>query len=77
MEHEKILRPLILDQNAYIYVCGSGRMAREVQSTLGELLNQPLCNGEATIHQLKTAARYQVSEIMLGQTLVALILTIQ
>ncbi|KAJ5540272.1 NADPH--cytochrome P450 reductase [Penicillium frequentans] len=59
VEHEKSLRSLILDQQGYIYVCGSGRMAREVQSTLGELLNQPLCNGEATIHQLKTAARYQ------------------
>ncbi|KAJ5641172.1 NADPH--cytochrome P450 reductase [Penicillium lividum] len=59
VEHGKSLRSLVIDQKGYIYVCGSGRMAREVQSTLGELLHQPLCNGEATIHQLKTATRYQ------------------
>jgi NADPH-ferrihemoprotein reductase len=62
VEHAKSLQSLVLDQKGYVYVCGSARMAREVQNTLGELLHQPLCNGEATIHQLKTAARYQVGE---------------
>ncbi|KAJ5644110.1 NADPH--cytochrome P450 reductase, partial [Penicillium longicatenatum] len=38
-ENEKSLRSLVLDHKGYIYICGSGRMAREVQSTLGELLH--------------------------------------
>lgn len=77
VEHAKSLQSLVLDQKGYVYVCGSARMAREVQSTLGELLHQPLCSGEVTIHQLKTAARYQVGETILGHRIVALVLTIR
>ncbi|KAL4810599.1 hypothetical protein BDV18DRAFT_149860 [Aspergillus unguis] len=58
-EHEAELQSLLLQQNGHLYVCGSARMARDVQNTLGGLLSQPLCNGETAIHQMKSAAKYQ------------------
>lgn len=35
-------------------------MARDVQNTLGGLLDKASCSGEDTVHELKRLARYQV-----------------
>lgn len=54
------LRSLLLDQTGYIYVCGSSRMARDVQHALSGLLNGTSSDGGDTIHQMKAGERYHV-----------------
>ncbi|RHZ50526.1 hypothetical protein CDV55_100570 [Aspergillus turcosus] len=58
-EHQPELRSLLLEKGGSVFVCGSSRMARDVQNTLGGLLDQAWCNGEETVHELKRLARYQ------------------
>lgn len=64
VEHAAELRSLLLDNNGYLYICGDARMAREVQSTLCELVSKELTislsEGEAVIRKMKSTGRYQV-----------------
>ncbi|KAL1980671.1 hypothetical protein VTN96DRAFT_3651 [Rasamsonia emersonii] len=63
VEHAAELRSLLLDNNGYLYICGDARMAREVQSTLCELVSKELTislsEGEAVIRKMKSTGRYQ------------------
>jgi NADPH-ferrihemoprotein reductase len=64
VEHAAELRSLLLDNTGYLNVCGDARMAREVQSTVCELLSKESkitgSETETIIHQMKSTGRYQV-----------------
>ncbi|KAH8654831.1 hypothetical protein BGZ61DRAFT_486889 [Ilyonectria robusta] len=59
-KHASKILPLLLDQRAYLYICGDSCMAREVQHTLQELIGSlsPV-DGELFLHNLKDSGRYQ------------------
>jgi NADPH-ferrihemoprotein reductase len=63
-EHAIEVLSLLLDNNGYIYICGGASMAREVQSTLCELVSQvsnvSLSEAEATVRNMKSTGRFQV-----------------
>lgn len=60
-KHASKILPLLLDQRAYLYICGDSRMAREVQHTLQELIGSlSRVDGELFLHNLKDSGRFQV-----------------
>ncbi|KAH7129691.1 NADPH cytochrome P450 oxidoreductase [Dactylonectria estremocensis] len=59
-KHASKILPLLLDQRAYLYICGDSRMAREVQHTLQELIGSlSRVDGELFLHNLKDSGRFQ------------------
>ncbi|VUC26549.1 unnamed protein product [Clonostachys rosea] len=52
--------PLLLTQNAYLYICGDTHMAREVQHTLQELItSESQTNGELFLKNAREFGRFQ------------------
>ncbi|EXJ87568.1 NADPH-ferrihemoprotein reductase [Capronia epimyces CBS 606.96] len=64
VDHGAEVLSLLLDNGGYLYICGDARMARQVQTTLSEIIsresNVSLSDAEATIRDMKSSGRFQV-----------------